>query len=168
MRASCLIPVLTVSCFLVVCSCYAKRAYMWTDEKGIPHISDQAPPQGVDAQSFSVERDSVEGEGGVAGERRKPEGQPLGSASKRDNDAKPVGPKPAGNTGTDLPKTTKYRDPSTLTRTERIRLTILTTSKERAEQLYQGASSEEERVQWKTELDNIKAEEKGILEVPGT
>ena len=57
MRISCLIPILAVSFVLVFCSCYAKRAYMWTDELGIPHISDQPPPKGVDAQSFSTERD---------------------------------------------------------------------------------------------------------------
>jgi len=150
-KTSCLIALLAISLFFVSCSCDAKRAYMWTDEKGIPHISDQPPPQGVNAMSFSAERDSLEDESAVPEGQQKEEGQSQKSNSKK-NSAKSVVSGPAGNTAADLQKTPQYRDPSTLTRTERIELTVLETSKERAERLYKGSSSEEERVHWKTEL----------------
>jgi hypothetical protein len=138
---------------------------MWTDEKGIPHISDQPPPQGVDATSFSAERDSLEDGSAVPEGQQKEEGQSQKSNSKK-NSAKSVDSGPAGNTAADFKKTPQYRDPSTLTRTERIELTVLETSKDRAERLYKSSSSEEERIHWKTELDQMKAQERKILEVP--
>jgi hypothetical protein len=165
MKSSCLIPILALSLFFISGSCDAKRAYMWTDEKGIPHISDQPPPQGVDAMSFSAERDSLQDESAVSEGLQKEEG-PLQESSSKKNSAKSVDSRPAGNTAADFQKTPQYRDPSTLTRTERIELTVLETSKDRVERLYKSSSSEEERIHWKTELEQMKAQQRKILEVP--
>jgi hypothetical protein len=166
MKISCLIPALVVSLFLVICSCYAGRAYMWTDENGIPHISDRPPPQGVDAKTFSGERDYLQNESAVPEGQQKPGGESPGSISKK-NDAKPVDSNTISNTGRDLQKGPRYKDQSMLTREEWIRLSILKSSEERAERFYSSSSDEEDRRHWKVELDKIKAEQKKILEVPG-
>jgi hypothetical protein len=167
MKTSCLIPILAISFCLAAGSCCAKRAYMWTDENGIPHISDQEPPQGVAARSFTTERDYPEDARAVPEEQQKLEGESPGSILTKKKDAKAVDPKAASNAGADLQKGPKNRDQATLTREEWIRLSILKTSEERAERFYNGASSEEDRRQWKAELEKIKAEQKKILEVPG-
>jgi hypothetical protein len=138
---------------------------MWTDEKGIPHISDQPPPQGVAATSFSAEKDSLADDSAVPERQQKEEEPSQESISKKSN-AKPVDSGMPGNSAAELRKTSQYRDPSTLTRTERIELTVLEVSKERAERLYKSSSSEEERIHWKAELDQMKERERKILEVP--
>jgi hypothetical protein len=161
-----ILTVLTVWFFVVLSPCPAKRAYMWTDRNGVSHISDQPPPQGVDAKSFSTEREHPGEEKGAPEEAQKPEGQSSGSTVKNEKNAKPIDSNPANNTGADSTKA-KYRDPSTFTRTENMELLILKTSRERAERLHNSASSEEERTHWNAVLDRMKADEKKILEVPG-
>ena len=156
-----ILTVLAVWFFVVMSPCPAKRAYMWTDRNGVSHISDQPPPQGVDAKSFSTEREHPGDEKGAP-----EEAQSSGSTVKNEKNAKPIDSNPANNTGVDSTKA-KYRDPSTFTRTENMELLILKTSRERAERLRNSASSEEERTHWNTVLDRMKADEKKILEVPG-
>lgn len=156
MKTICLIPILTISLFFISYSCDAKRAYMWSDEHGIPHISDQPPPDGVDAVSFSAERDSQEDKSSVP-EKKQKEDVP----SQKSNPEKNL-----STSAEEVRKPPPYRDLSTLTRTERMELMILEAEKERAEGLYKRASSEEEQNHWKKEVDKMKTREKNILGLP--
>jgi hypothetical protein len=165
MKTSCLIPILTISLFFISHSCDAKRAYMWSDEHGIPHISDQPPPHGVDAVSFSAERDSLEDKSAVP-ERKQEEDAPSQKSIPEKNGSKPAASGPKGASAGELRKLPPNRDLSTLTRTERMELMILEAEKERAERLYKSASGEGEQNHWKKEIDKMKARERTILGVP--
>jgi hypothetical protein len=168
MRIFCLIQVLAVSFFLILTPCHAKRAYMWTDEQGVAHISDQAPPKGVEATGFSTERDHPEADAGEAEYQEQAGSQPIEAGSRnKDQTGQKSDSNQADNTRQDAQKApkSKYRDEASLSKDEKIRLLVLETSKEHASKLYNTASSDDERRRWKAELDKIHAEEKSILEV---
>jgi hypothetical protein len=162
-----LLQALAISLLLTLSPCQAKRAYMWTDEQGVAHISDQAPPKGVEATSFSTEKDYPEAVAREAEDQQPAAPQPMGSSSKKKDRSGQSDSSPADSTRQavqEAPKP-KYRDPASLTTDEKLRLLVLEASKDHAAKLYSTSSSEDERRQWKAELDKIQAEEKRILEV---
>jgi len=167
MKIFCLVQALAISLFLSVSPCHANRVYMWTDEKGVAHISDQAPPKDVEATSFSTEKDYPEAAAREAEDQQQAAPKPMGSESKKKDRSGQSDSNPADNTRQEVQKAPKpqYRDQASLSNDERIRLLVLEASKEHANKLYSTSSSEDERRRWKAELDKIQAEEKKILEV---
>jgi hypothetical protein len=164
------VQALAISLLLTLSLCHAGRAFMWTDEQGVAHISDQAPPKGVEATSFSTDTDHPEAAAGEAEDKQQVPSQRIGSGSdstKNDRSGKGNPPSPADNTRQEVQKAPKpkYRDEASLSRDEKVRLLFLDASKQHATKLYGTSSSEDERRRWKAELDKIQAEEKKILEV---
>jgi hypothetical protein len=167
MKIFCLVQTLVILLLLILSPCHAKRAYMWTDEQGVAHISDQTPPKDVEATSFSTEKDYPEATAREAEYQQQAAPQPMGFGSKKKDRSGQSDSSPADNTRQEVQKAPKpqYRDQASLSNDERIRLLVLEASKEHADKLYSTSSSEDERRRWKAELDKIQAEKKKILEV---
>jgi hypothetical protein len=166
MRISLLVQALAVSFLFNLSPCLGDRVYLWTDEQGVAHISDQAPPRDVDAKSLSIERVHPEiGPGGAKDQQAA--SQPMESDSKTKGQFGLSDSTPADNVRKEVQQAPKpkYRDEASLSRDEKIQLLLLEADKEHASKLHSTSSSEEERRRWKAELDKIRAEEKRILEV---
>jgi hypothetical protein len=167
LRPFCIILALPLLLPLIFAPCHAKRAYMWTDEQGVAHITDQAPPKGVEARSFSMERDNPKVDAGVAEAQGEAASQLMESKS-REKDPNPQNDSnQSGSThqGPEEGPQPKYRDEASLSRDDKMQLLLLEASKEHASKLYNTASSDDERRRWKAELDKIQVEENKILEV---
>ena len=168
MRPFSIIQALAFSLLLLVLTpCHAKRAYMWTDEQGVAHISDQAPPKGVEARSFSMDRDNRRVDAGAAEAQAEVDSQ-LVESKPGEKDPKPQNDSNQSDStvqGPDKAPQPKYRDEASLSRDDKIQLLLLDASKEHASKLYDTASSDDERRRWKAELDKIQSEENKILEV---
>jgi hypothetical protein len=162
-----LIQALAVFFSLIISPCHAKRAYMWTDEQGVAHISDQGPPKGVEAASFPTERGYPEVHTGEAEAQEQAGAHPMESGSRKKDQRGQSDAAQTDNTHQDSQKVprSKYKDEASLSKDEKIRLLLLDASKDHANKLYNTASSEDERRRWKAELDRIQKEEKQILEV---
>ena len=143
MKIFCLVQALAISLFLSVSPCHANRVYMWTDEQGVAHISDQAPPKDVDAASFPTERDYPEADAGEAEDQQQAAPQPMEASSKKKDQSGQSDSGSAGNARQEVQKApkSKYRDEASLSRDEKIRLLVLEASKEHAGKLYNTASS---------------------------
>jgi hypothetical protein len=167
MKISCLLTVLALLFALSTSPGHAKRAYMWTDEKGVHHISDQPPPKGVDTTSFSADREypEVEASGSEPGQTGDLQNKEPGP--KKTDETRNTVTSPSTTSEPDSKKAPKYRDVANLTREEQARIVVLKASEERTKQYYERASSEEDRRRWKAELDRIEAEAKKILEPKG-
>jgi hypothetical protein len=167
LKTFCIIQALALSLSFILVPCHAKRAYIWTDEQGVAHITDQAPPKGVEATSFSMERDYPEVDAGVA-EAQGEAGSQLMESNSRKKDPNPQNDSNQSDSthqGPEKAPKSKYRDEASLSRDDKIQLLLLQASKERASKLYDTASSDDERRRWKAELDKIQVEENKILEV---
>jgi hypothetical protein len=158
--------VLFISILLITAPCHAKNIYMWTDEHGIPHISDQAPPKGVAAKVLPGERDAPQAWVEETTVQEKAVPQPLDLGLRRKDQPEQSDPGRTANAGADHRKAPQARDRETLSSDEKMRLLVLEAGKERARQLLEAASGEDERLHWKNEIEKFKAGEQVIL-APG-
>jgi hypothetical protein len=166
-KIPCLILALLISFSLSFPPCQAKRAYMWTDEKGVHHISDQPPPKDIHATSFSTDRASPKENAGVS-ETRQPANLPQEETALTTTDhAKKTDSSSSGTANPASQEPPTYRNMADLSREEQARVVVLKAREDRTKQYYEQASSEEERRRWKEELDSIEAEAKNILEPKG-
>lgn len=163
MRISPVALVLSISVFFITAPCHAKSIYMWTDEHGIPHISDQAPPKGVPAKVLPGERDTPQAWASENTVQEKAVSQPLDVGLRRKGQPEQTDPGQTANAGPDHRKAPETRDRETLSSDEKMRLLVLEAGKERARQLLEAASGEDERLHWKNEMEKFKAEAQLIL-----
>jgi len=120
---------------------------MWTDEQGVAHISDQSPPKGVEAKSFSMERGYSEVDVGKAEAHEQAGSQPMESTSMKKDQNGHSDSTQSDSSRQGPPKAHKleYRDEASLSSDDKLRLLLLEASREHANKLYDTASSEDER-----------------------
>lgn len=140
---------------------------MWTDPKGVLHISDQAPPTGVTATEFSADRFSTESQNGTSAQESAEPPLPGSAAPIKASEASQANSSFKETGASATPRELRQRDENNLTLDEKKKLFNLRISEERARFYFERATDDESRSKWKSELERIQNAEKDILEIKG-